>query len=105
MVAAPSQVLVSSAAVFHCLANVMVGLPHVPPLDRAHVLPQPLVLIVHIHGPGKGVAGVRIHRQRAAIDGAGDGASLPGLVGHMGVVSPEPGCAAMRVQVTPSADW
>src|SRR5271157_727833 len=32
MVAAPSEVFVSSAAVLHCWANVMLGLAHAPPL-------------------------------------------------------------------------
>ena len=46
---------------------------------RAWVLPNPLVLIFGIHGPGEGVAGDGVHRQRAAKDGAIGGPDPPGI--------------------------
>ena len=55
-----------------------------PAADLAQILPQSLVLIVLVHGPGKGVAGGGIDRQGAAIDGTGDGAGLAQVVGAHG---------------------
>ena len=48
---------------------------------RAYILPQPLILVVLVHRPGKGVAGRGIYRQRTAEDGAGGRAGVAARIG------------------------
>jgi len=59
-------------------------------------------------------AGVHVQAKVSPVSGsppafrerwAGDGSSCAGVGGAKGRAQPDPGCAASRVQVTPSADW
>ena len=46
-----------------------VALIYLKAIRRAHILKQPLIPVVDIHGEGEGVSGKRLHRQYAALDG------------------------------------
>jgi len=105
MVAAPDWVPVSRAAVLNCWANSMVWLPQTPALAPHWSSHSPWSWLYPstVQAKVSPVIGftARVPRKMGQ---AGE-PMLPGFVGQRAAVRFAPGCAAMRVQVTPSVDW
>src|ERR1035437_2441160 len=108
MVAGPSDVFVSSAAVCHCWAKVIVRLVHLPALaaHRSCQIPWSWLYSSTVQAKVSPVWGFTANTPRK-IGQAGDPVVPPELVGQSPalVISPAPGRFVLRSQVMPSVDW
>src|SRR5580700_650435 len=99
------MLFVSSAVVFHCRPNVIVPEAHRPLLTAHWSCHRPWSWLFSSTVQAKVSPVLGFTASVPLKMGQSVEPTVPGFVGQNSVVRPAPGCAFMRVQVTPLDDW